>query len=188
MPKKQHEITIGGYHASRDPLVLRTLLGSCVAVCLHDRQRKIGGMNHILLPGKADLKHFNQAARFGANAMELLINRMIRLGGRKERFTAKIFGGGQIMPTIGDSLATGPKIVAFVREYLQMESIPLINENTGGTDTRVIFFHTDSGNVFLRRTPSTMGEMCAVQEKEVLKTLKRLRSETEKLADIQWFR
>ncbi len=184
MPEKYY-ITIGEYHASNNPVIIRTLLGSCVAVCLYDSPKKIGGMNHILLPGKADMKHFNMPARFGVNAMELLINRIIRLGGRKNMLTAKIFGGANVLPTINQSLAMGNKIVSFVKEFLELESIKIIKEDTGGTDTRIIYFHTETGDVFLKRTPSSMAARLASQEKLVMQKLKQ---DTLKLPDIEWFK
>ena len=91
--KKSFSIHIGGFHASRNPAVIETLLGSCVAVCLYDPVARIGGMNHILLPGKADLKHFDNVARYAINAMELLINRVMTLGGKRS-FDRKGFWRG----------------------------------------------------------------------------------------------
>ena len=182
--KKTYRIGIGEFHASDTPMIISTLLGSCVAVCLWDPLRKIGGMNHILLPGRADLKHFNTPARYGVNAMELLINEIITLGGRKRNLVAKIFGGSNIYPVLSENLATGPRIVAFVKEFLALESIEIISENTGGSDTRVIYFHTDTCEVFLRRTVSTMRTKLMSQEN---KMLQKLRQEAKKLADIEWF-
>ncbi len=153
---KNYSITIGEYRASQQPAIIRTLLGSCVAVCIYDREKRIGGMNHILLPGKADMKHFNKSARYGCNAMELLIKRVINLGGRKKGLTAKIFGGANVLPKIDQSLAVGGKNVSFVKDFLKSASIRIIKEDTGGTDTRIIYFHTDTGDVFLKRTPSSM--------------------------------
>ncbi len=166
--RRQYHIAIGGYYASRKPVVIRTLLGSCVAVCLHDPQKKIGGMNHILLPGRAAMKKVNTPAQFAVNSMELLIKKVIRLGGTKNELTAKIFGGGQIMPSIDSSQATGPKIVSFVKELLELQAIELIKENTGGTDTRTIYFHTDTGNVYLKRTPSSMVNKLAAEENNMI--------------------
>ncbi|MBU4261828.1 MAG: chemotaxis protein CheD [Proteobacteria bacterium] len=182
--KKTRRIGIGEYYASASPVVISTLLGSCVAACLWDPVRKIGGMNHILLPGRADMQHFNTPARFGVNAMELLINEIVSLGGRKTNLVAKIFGGSNIYPVLTEKFATGQRIVAFVKEFLSLESIEIINENTGGTDTRVIYFHTDTCDVFLKRTVSSMREKIVSQENEMLRKLKE---EAAKLADIEWF-
>ncbi|MCK9297295.1 MAG: chemotaxis protein CheD [Desulfobulbaceae bacterium] len=182
--KKIRRIGIGEYYASASPVIISTLLGSCVAACLWDPVKKIGGMNHILLPGKADMKHFNTPARFGVNAMELLINEIISLGGRKKDLVAKIFGGSSIYPVLTENFAAGPRIVAFVKEFLSLESIEIINENTGGTDTRVIYFHTDTCDVFLKRTVSSMGARLASQENEMRR---KLSQEAARLADIEWF-
>lgn len=184
MWKKQIVIGIGGYYASRSPTVIKTLLGSCVAVCLWDRRRKIGGMNHILLPGEADLRHFNTPARFGVNAMELLINKILSLGGRKASLVAKVFGGANILHWAGKPPATGKKIVAFVRSFLELEEIPIVAENTGGTDTRTIFFHTDTGSVFLRRTAAGTERVNAL-EKELIR--RKLREEKGKATNIELF-
>lgn len=182
---ERYYITIGEYYASRKPVIIRTLLGSCVAVCLYDQKRKVGGMNHILLPGKADMRHFNAPARFGVNAMELLINQIIKLGGRKEALTAKVFGGANILPNAKPTLAMGAKIVSFVKEFLELESIQIIKEDTGGTDTRTIYFHTGTGDVFLKRTSSSMAARLASKEKQ---SMQKLKEATLKLSAMEWFK
>jgi chemotaxis protein CheD len=182
MKKNEHILNIGGHYASTRPVIIRTLLGSCVAVCLYDTKKKIGGMNHILLPGKADLKNFNNQARFGVNAMRILFNSIIRHGGRKDNLVAKIFGGANILGTVQGSLAIGSKNVSFVKEFLELESIPIRKENTGGTDTRVIHFHTDTGSVYLRRVPSRFTDRLAAEEKEMMR---KFREEVKKISGIK---
>ena len=75
-------IVQGEFRVSRDPSeVLSTVLGSCVAVCLWDPTAKVGGMNHFLLPaapGQGDAKML----RYGAHAMEVLINEVLKLGSK----------------------------------------------------------------------------------------------------------
>ena len=112
--KKKVSIHIGGFHASTKPTVIDTLLGSCVAVCLYDHVAPVGGMNHILLPGKADLRHFDNVARYAINAMELLINRILNLGGKRQNLTAKVFGGAHVLPTISEENGVGAKNSEFV--------------------------------------------------------------------------
>ena len=144
-------IHIGEFHASRNPTVISTLLGSCVAVCLFDPVLRIGGMNHILMPGRADLKHFDTSARYGINAMELLINRIMNLGGSRNRISAKIFGGARTLSVISEEYSMGRKNIEFVTEFLRNESIPIINKDLGGRRSRRIWFHTDTHDVFLKR-------------------------------------
>lgn len=107
--KKEVSIHIGELYASKNPAVVHTLLGSCVAVCMFDPIKRIGGMNHILLPGNGDLKDFSDSTRYGINAMELLINMIMNLGGNRNRLVAKAFGGGNILAGISEENGPGQK-------------------------------------------------------------------------------
>ncbi len=115
--KKRISIHIGGFHASKEPTVIDTLLGSCVAVCLYDHVVSIGGMNHILLPGKADLQHFDNVARYAINAMELLINKVMTLGGERQHLVAKVFGGAHVLRAVSPENGMGAKNSEFVLEF-----------------------------------------------------------------------
>ena len=156
--------------ASAAPLLLQTLLGSCVAVCLRDPVTRAGGMNHILLPGKCD---DNRPSRCGVHAMELLINAVMKEGGDRRRLVAKVFGGGNVIaslqsPTIGELNA------AFIREFLATEGIPLVAQRLGGTHAVQVHFRTDTGKAILHsvdgsRLPSILSAedayRCAAAEK-----------------------
>lgn len=140
-------VTIGEVVASLSPLRLRTLLGSCVAVCLYDPALSAGGMNHILAPissGNSDC-----AARFGVQAMELLINALMNLGADRRRFVAKAFGGANVLPAFSNP-TIGKLNVEFVREFLRTEGIPLVAERMGGELPVEVVFDTDSGRAFVR--------------------------------------
>ncbi|MDM8515382.1 chemotaxis protein CheD [Desulfobacterales bacterium HSG16] len=170
--KKVVRIHIGQYHASRMPVIIYTLLGSCVAVCLYDPVRKIGGMNHIFLPGKANMNRFDAPARYGVNAMELLINRIMNLGGKKKRFVAKVFGGAHLLPSVTIQNGVGQKIVEFVIEFLKMESIRIVGKDVGGYQGRKIFYHTDTGEVLLKKIKSTNFSNIVKEEKQQKSKLK----------------
>jgi len=134
-------LTQGDYHASRDPVVLSTILGSCVAVCLHDPAAGLGGMNHFLLP-EGHGAHDARSERYGVNAMEQLINALLRLGARRGRLVAKAFGGANMTPRlkpIGDANS------AFARNFLATEGITCIAESFGGTNARRVLFWPQTG-------------------------------------------
>jgi chemotaxis protein CheD len=116
----RHRISIGEIWASAQPGLVKTLLGSCVAVCLHDPVARIGGMNHILLPAAEDGR---KAARFGVHAMDVLA--CLR------------------PPTVGD------KNVQFVRCFLEAERIPLRAQRLGGLDPVEVRFRSDTGQAFV---------------------------------------
>src|ERR1700687_6239397 len=95
------KILPGEYSAPNKDMALVTVLGSCVSACLRDRESGIGGMNHFMLPDEGKLvgTHGNISAggRYGVHAMELLINQILKLGGRRDRLEAKGFGGGNVL-------------------------------------------------------------------------------------------
>jgi len=174
--RKEVNIHIGEYHASVNPAIIHTVLGSCVAACLFDPRSLIGGMNHILLPGKADLNHFDVSARYGVNAMELLINRMMKLGAKRNSLQAKVFGGAHVLPSISRENGVGDKISAFVIEFLQMENIRLINSDIGGSDSRKVFFYTDTGDAYVKKLPSLQLQKIARKEKKASRRVKDIAS------------
>lgn len=179
--KKAH-INIGEYLASNKPLIIHTILGSCVAACLYDLKNQIGGMNHILLPGEPNLNEYDPSARYGINAMELLINRIMKLGGERRYLKAKIFGGAHIISAISEEYSMGKKNSDFVIEFLKNEKIQIINMDIGGNQTRKIFFHTDTGDVYLKYVPSFFQKLISRKEKSKLKRIKKDLDKTGKIS------
>ncbi len=133
-----------GEHAigDRPEHVISTILGSCVAVCLWDRVRRIGGMNHILLPESARTDMLTRSV--GAGAMEALINAMLKVGAMKSDFDAKVFGGAAVVAGLSD---IGERNGSFALDYLATERIPVISQSLGGTQARRIRFWPESGRV-----------------------------------------
>ncbi len=137
-------LSIGDVRASVSAMQLTTLLGSCIAVCLYHSTCRVGGMNHISLPGDCPDKD----ARFGVHAMELLINQMMGMGCDRRGLVAKIFGGASILTCIKAPI--GEINAAFVRQFLQDERIPVAAERLGGTAPMEVSLRTDTGYVLLR--------------------------------------
>jgi chemotaxis protein CheD len=135
------KLFIGDVAASQSPVVLDTLLGSCVAVCLFDPVLRAGGMNHILLP---NCGAGEKSPRCGIHAMELLINELMKIGADRRRFLAKAFGGASVLSGIS-ILPVGEGNARFVREFLATEKIPLVAERLGGEHAVHLNFHTDTG-------------------------------------------
>ncbi len=171
--KNKVNIHIGEFYASREPAVIYTLLGSCVAVCLFDPHKMIGGMNHILLPGRPNLSRFDHSARYGINAMELLINRIMNLGGNKCEIVAKVFGGAHVIPAISPANSVGPRIAEFVKLFLEKEEIRIISRDLGGDSIRRVYFHTDTGEAFVKRIPSMNYQNISKMEKEYFRRIKK---------------
>ncbi len=140
-------IHIGGVHASREPVVVRTLLGSCISVCLWDPDRLVGGMNHFLLPSGEG----GDPGRFGVHAMDRLIGAMMKLGADRRRVVAKVFGGAHVLDMVESDLGVPQRNIAFIREFLDNDGIPLVAEDVGGYQPRDVRFETGNGRVRMRR-------------------------------------
>jgi chemotaxis protein CheD len=123
-------------------VVISTLLGSCVAACLFDPSTRVGGLNHFLLPaGEGTML-------YGTHAMEMLVNGILREGGRRAGIQAKAFGGAQ-MKRGASVLGIGRRNGDFIRLYLANEHIPLLAEDLGGSTARRVWFHPSSGRVWV---------------------------------------
>ena len=122
-------------------------------------------MNHIFLPGQGRLDlGATAAARYGVNLMELLINKIMSLGGNRSRLLAKVFGGGHVISTFSPEMAVGGKNAAFALEFLRKENIRVVARDIEGPDSRKVLFHTDSGAVFLKRIRSDLFNKVAAKE------------------------
>jgi chemotaxis protein CheD len=131
----------GGFEVGRQPDdVLTTILGSCVATCLHDPVAGVGGLNHFLLPESKGSDRTDQ--RYGLNLMELLINALLKSGARRERLEAKLFGGAEITRGLTNAGAVNG---AFARRFLADEGIRCISESLGGNQARKLRFWPVSG-------------------------------------------
>lgn len=142
----------GEFRISDDPdALLSTVLGSCVAVCLHDPVRNIGGMNHFLLPFGQE-EGTNRPVRYGLFAMEMLINALMREGAQKSRLQAKLFGGANIVAELRD---IGQSNAVFAREYLATEGIQCLGESLGGQNARRVVFRPATGQARMLVVPLT---------------------------------
>lgn len=150
--RRQYGIHIGGVVASRAPAIVRTVLGSCIAVCLRDPLARVGGANHFMLPVGMD---GDNSARFGVHAMELLINDCMKMGAERARLEAKVFGGAHVLRMRESDGNVPQSNIRFAEEFLGTENIPVIARDLGGYAAREIYFFTDTGRLLLRRLAET---------------------------------
>lgn len=140
----------GENHVSGEPdVVISTLLGSCVAVCLQDPIARIGGMNHFLLgePGKDSSVQERDMQRYGVHAMELLINEMMRRGVARTRLRAHLYGGANIIAGLGP---IGSSNAAFARRFMETEGIAVGHSDLGGNRARRVEFMPYEGKARAR--------------------------------------
>jgi chemotaxis protein CheD len=159
-PGKRIHVVQGEHCISSDPdVMLTTILGSCVAVCMRDPVTGVGGMNHFLLPeGKAE--GLDESRRYGAYAMELLINELLRSGARRERLEAKLFGGARMFGGLSD---VGASNAAFAEKFLRDEGIPVVGSSLGGVGARRVQYWPTTGRA-QQRTVTDNAELTRLSE------------------------
>lgn len=114
--------------ATREDWLLVTVTGSCVVLCLHDPVAAVGGMAHFMVPDlEAGATDTHAPARYASHIMESLIDAMLLQGARRERLTALLYGGANILKGLYLG-APGERNVLFTRNYLSQEGIPLHDE------------------------------------------------------------
>src|SRR3569833_2682025 len=93
------KILPGEYYFTNRPMLIVTVLGSCVAACIRDKVSGIGGMNHFMLPdGGGDAGNpMSASMRYGAYAMEVLINQLLKTDTQHDKHEAKKNGGGNVL-------------------------------------------------------------------------------------------
>lgn len=146
----------GEYGLASNGEMLITLLGSCVCACIRDKTTGIGGMNHFLLTHSRKVEYSHnishdyddKSTRYGVGAMEVLINDLLKHGSQRANLEAKIFGGAKVTDTENK---IGSDNIAFVKDYLNLEQIPLISSDVGGTQARTVYFIPETGDVFVRK-------------------------------------
>lgn len=149
------KILPGEYYATSSGTLIVTVLGSCVSACIRDRVSGIGGMNHFLLPndGSGQDNLLSDSARYGVYAMEILINHLLKLGARRERLEAKVFGGGNVLKGI-TSINVGERNAEFVLDFLRLERIPVIAQDLLDIYPRKVYFFSETGQVLIRKIKS----------------------------------
>jgi len=170
------------YVSNRTGEVIVTVLGSCVAACIRDPAAGIGGMNHFMYP-ESDTGTWGGASaaeRYGNYAMEVLVNEILKRGGRRERLEVKVFGGANV---IRSSRRIGTDNAEFVKTYLAREGLPILSEDLGGTNARRINYFPVTGKA-MRLFLTTSAEDPIAREELRLRQLLR---ETRFGGDVELF-
>jgi chemotaxis protein CheD len=122
-----------------------TILGSCVAVCLHDAAAGIGGLNHFLLPHGSN--EAESSPRYARPALEHLMALVLAEGARASRLQARLVGGARVLSAFpDDENHLGLRNAAVARELLAARRIPIISSDIGGDRGRKLVFVPRDGS------------------------------------------
>jgi chemotaxis protein CheD len=154
------------YYVTAADTVMTTVLGSCVAACLVDREAGIAGMNHFMLPEDAEpgTRGQSESMRYGAYAMDVLIRELLRAGARRDRLQAKVFGGAAVLANM-TMLNIGDRNADFVLRYLETERITVAAQDLRGPHARRVCLLPRSGKAVVRKLRAQV-EVQSVQREE----------------------
>lgn len=159
----------GEFYISENEEMITTVLGSCVSACIYDPTRKIGGMNHFMLP-EGGAAQSDESARYGMYAMESLINELLKRGCRKNDLKVKLFGGGQIIQNMSD---VGRKNILFAKNFLYAEGMRLEASDLGLIFPRKVNFYPHTGKAMVKRLKTLHNDTIEQREKQYAASLKK---------------
>lgn len=149
-PHEIASILPGEWFVSKEPMVVYTVLGSCISACIRDPIAGVGGMNHFMLPEPKEKSHdsWGESTRYGAFAMESLINEILKRGGMRSRLEIKLFGAGKIYD---GNIDVGANNAKWVTQYLTREGLAVVKADLGDVFPRKVYYFTDSGRVLMKK-------------------------------------
>ncbi|MBI5814967.1 MAG: response regulator [Nitrospinae bacterium] len=145
--KKRIFVLPGEIALTKQPSVIATLLGSCVAVCLFNKKGRFGGMNHYMLPTGTDA---SMLGKYGDYSTEKLINSMLKADAEKRNLVAKVYGGGAVVGHLNSGFDIGIRNIETALNILAKHGIDIAERMTGGDSGRKIFFDNYTGDVEMR--------------------------------------
>jgi len=172
-----HEIAAilpGEFSVSADPMIVYTVLGSCVSACIRDPVAGVGGMNHFMLPAPKEHQSGDawggESTRYGSFAMESLINEILKRGGLRHRLEVKLFGGGKIYD---GNIDIGDNNAKWALAYLKNEGFQAETADLGDVYPRKVYYFIDSGRVLLKKIQRVKNDTIFEREVRYQKQLVR---------------
>jgi chemotaxis protein CheD len=143
-------IGIADLGVNKSPNILRTILGSCIGICIYDASTKIGGLAHIMLPESK--KNAANPRKYADTAIPLLVEYMLNAGAVRNSMIAKIVGGATMFKHTENSFMgnIGRNNIVSVQQILSGMNIRIVSSDVGGDYGRTIDFYLESGEVKIK--------------------------------------
>lgn len=143
----------GDLYVSKEPALYKTVLGSCISICLHDRRLKTGGINHFIYAsaGKGNSSDF-----YGDISSENLIRKMLDSGSKLNDLVACVIGGATGF-SISPTESPGSRNIKVACAILEKWRIPIIESDIGGKTGRILIFYTESNEIIVEKIKTTVG-------------------------------
>jgi len=168
------KINPGEYYVTDKVEVITTILGSCIGVCVHDPDKKVGGMNHFSLPSKT-LTHsackeqaLEDFLAYGVKMMNDLVNAVVRLTGNRDGLVFKIFGCADLD---NSDVRVGERNLAFIDRFMSRADCRLKSYDVRGNLARKLLFYPETGTVYVKLLPVLPNETLLFRERDYITKL-----------------
>ena len=164
----------GEAHFAKEPTIISTLLGSCVALVLHDPLRKMGGMNHYMLPSSEQGNTSLAPGKYGDKAISNLIRVATMSGSQIGNLTARLYGGGRVVGHLASasSMDIGERNIELADRMCREAGLRVSERQVGGPSGRKIFFNVEDGSVKVSVINESQKNRETAQQREKLKDRK----------------
>ncbi len=175
-PHEIASILPGEFFVSKEPMIVYTVLGSCISACIRDPIVGVGGMNHFMLPEPKEGGHdsWGDSTRYGSFAMESLINEILKRGGIKSRLEVKLFGAGKIYE---GNIDVGARNAQWVLKFLKTEGLFPSKTDLGDVFPRKVYYFTESGRVLMKKIERVKNNTIATRESEYAAKITQVKQE-----------
>ena len=149
LPTEQKKVGIAEYEVTTSGAVLTTSgLGSCIGVALYDGTADVAGLVHVMLPTAENNE--GSRAKFADTGIDVLVEAMEEVGGERNRMTAKIAGGSDMLDFSENGSSIGSRNLDMVRETLSTYGIPIEGEDVGGDHGRSLKLQATTGDLVVK--------------------------------------
>ncbi len=143
-------LQIGEFYATKKPMLLGTLLGSCVSICLYNKFNGHAAMNHFVIPSANKKEMKKDPGKYGKSSCEMIIRTLMDVDPDSSHYTAQVFGGGNVFNFVNTTVDIGERNIFSAEQVLAKYKLRVIHRETGGTKGRTIYFYTAKNRVECR--------------------------------------
>jgi len=142
----------GQLYLARDPMILQTILGSCVGVTFFSERLGAGALCHGVLPRCPRGVGGSDGHRYVDFSIRYLAGQFDALGAFRQEMEVKLFGGADVLHVSearAHKATIGELNCQTALEVLEEEGFRVAAADLGGTRGRTIQFHTGTGEVLV---------------------------------------
>ncbi len=131
---------------SKDEIIASSPLGSCVAVVAYDTKNKIGGMAHVMLPGKSLKENRHDKNKYVSDGINNLLSKLYESGAQNSNIEICLIGGANVLRKEDDFIAEA--LVISVVKTIGEKKLKIRASSLGGFERRSVRLDLETGVVY----------------------------------------